>query len=145
MSSRIRALIAAGLWQRALSQATRSSAHGMVPGSNIKTGAVLSPPAREGVKSFAVRVTEHDVEVEIGQGRVLWSEGILKLKPSNRVSAGFQRRKKKEVREWKSNGSRRKRLKSFSIRTPGTCIWMSVRSRSSMQGTSPAPKTFPWW
>ncbi len=33
---------------------------------NIKTGAVLSPPAREGVKSFAVRVTEHDVEVEIG-------------------------------------------------------------------------------
>src|SRR5215471_3188341 len=33
---------------------------------NIRTGAVLSPPAREGVKSFAVRVTEHDVEVEIG-------------------------------------------------------------------------------
>lgn len=33
---------------------------------NIKTGAVLGPPAREGVKSFPVRVTEDDVELEIG-------------------------------------------------------------------------------
>jgi len=36
MSSRIRALTVAGLWQRAWSQATRSSAHGMVPGSTSK-------------------------------------------------------------------------------------------------------------
>jgi len=33
---------------------------------NIKTGAVLSPPAREGVKSCPVRVTGDDVEVEMG-------------------------------------------------------------------------------
>ena len=32
----------------------------------IKTGAVLSPPAPQGVKSFPVRVTGNDVEVEIG-------------------------------------------------------------------------------
>lgn len=32
---------------------------------NIKTGAVLSPPAPQGVKSFPVRVTGNDVEVEI--------------------------------------------------------------------------------
>ena len=33
---------------------------------NIKTGAVLSPPAPQGVKSFPVRVTGNDVEVDIG-------------------------------------------------------------------------------
>lgn len=33
---------------------------------NVRTGTVLSPPAREGVKSFPVRVTGDDVEVEIG-------------------------------------------------------------------------------
>ena len=33
---------------------------------NIKTGAVLSPPAQEGVKGFPVRVTGDDLEVEIG-------------------------------------------------------------------------------
>ena len=32
---------------------------------NVKTGAVLTPPARQGVKSFPVRVTGNDVEVEI--------------------------------------------------------------------------------
>ncbi len=32
---------------------------------NIKTGAVLAPPAPQGVKSFPVRVTGEDVEVEI--------------------------------------------------------------------------------
>src|SRR6266581_143309 len=32
---------------------------------NVKTGAVLTPPAQRGVKSFTVRVTENDVEVEI--------------------------------------------------------------------------------
>jgi nitrite reductase/ring-hydroxylating ferredoxin subunit len=32
---------------------------------NLKTGAVLEPPARQGVKSFAVRVTADDVEVEV--------------------------------------------------------------------------------
>ena len=29
---------------------------------NLKTGAVLEPPARQGVKSFAVQVTADDVE-----------------------------------------------------------------------------------
>ena len=32
---------------------------------NIKTGAVVAPPASQGVKSFPVRVTGDDVEVEI--------------------------------------------------------------------------------
>jgi len=32
---------------------------------NIKTGAVLTPPAQGGVKSFPVRVTGNDVEVEV--------------------------------------------------------------------------------
>ena len=32
---------------------------------NIKTGAFLTPPARQGVKSFPVRVAGNDVEVEI--------------------------------------------------------------------------------
>lgn len=32
---------------------------------NVRTGAVLTPPARQGVKSFPVRVTGNDVEVEI--------------------------------------------------------------------------------
>ena len=32
---------------------------------NVKTGAVLSPPAGQGVRSFLVRVTGNDVEVEI--------------------------------------------------------------------------------
>ena len=32
---------------------------------NVKTGALLTPPARQGVKSFPVRVTGNDVEVEI--------------------------------------------------------------------------------
>ncbi len=34
---------------------------------NVKTGAVCAPPAREGVKSFAVRVNGNDLEVEIIQ------------------------------------------------------------------------------
>jgi len=34
---------------------------------NVQTGAVLEPPARQGVRSFAVRVTGDDVEVEIGE------------------------------------------------------------------------------
>ena len=33
---------------------------------NVKTGAVLGPPAKRGVKSFPVRVAGNDVEVEIG-------------------------------------------------------------------------------
>jgi nitrite reductase/ring-hydroxylating ferredoxin subunit len=33
---------------------------------DVRTGAVLSPPANRGVKSFPVRVTGNDVEVEIG-------------------------------------------------------------------------------
>lgn len=32
---------------------------------NIKTGALLAPPAKQGVKSFPVRITGSDVEVEI--------------------------------------------------------------------------------
>lgn len=32
---------------------------------NVKTGAVLTPAARQGVKSFPGRVTGKDVEVEI--------------------------------------------------------------------------------
>ena len=32
---------------------------------NVKTGAVMTPPAQQGVKSFPVRVTGNDVEVEI--------------------------------------------------------------------------------
>lgn len=32
---------------------------------NVKTGAVLAPPAPRGVKSFPVRVTGNDVEVQI--------------------------------------------------------------------------------
>ena len=32
---------------------------------NVKTGAVLAAPARQGVKSFPVRVTGDDVEVEM--------------------------------------------------------------------------------
>ena len=32
---------------------------------NIKTGAVITPPARQGVKSFPVRTAGEDVEVEI--------------------------------------------------------------------------------
>jgi nitrite reductase/ring-hydroxylating ferredoxin subunit len=32
---------------------------------NVKTGAVLTPPAQRGVKGFTVRVTGNDVEVEI--------------------------------------------------------------------------------
>ena len=32
---------------------------------NVKTGSVLTPPARQGVKTFPVRVTGDDVEVEI--------------------------------------------------------------------------------
>ena len=32
---------------------------------NLKTGAVVTPPALQGVKSFSVRVTGNDVEVEI--------------------------------------------------------------------------------
>jgi 3-phenylpropionate/trans-cinnamate dioxygenase ferredoxin subunit len=42
---------------------------------NIKTGAVLSPPAREGVKSFAVRVTEHDCRSRNRIGTGLWVRG----------------------------------------------------------------------
>jgi nitrite reductase/ring-hydroxylating ferredoxin subunit len=33
---------------------------------NVKTGAVLSPPAPQGVKSYPVRVTGNDVEVQVG-------------------------------------------------------------------------------
>jgi nitrite reductase/ring-hydroxylating ferredoxin subunit len=33
---------------------------------DVKTGAVLAPPSRQGVKSFPVRVTGNDVEVEVG-------------------------------------------------------------------------------
>lgn len=32
---------------------------------NIKTGAVVHPPARQGVKSFPVRIAGDDLEVEI--------------------------------------------------------------------------------
>ncbi len=32
---------------------------------NVRTGAVLGPPAKRGVKSFPVRVTGNDVEVQI--------------------------------------------------------------------------------
>lgn len=33
---------------------------------DVKTGVVLTPPAQQGVKSFPVRVTGNDVEVEVG-------------------------------------------------------------------------------
>ncbi len=32
---------------------------------SVKTGAVLGPPARQGVRSFPVRVTGEDVEVQV--------------------------------------------------------------------------------
>ena len=32
---------------------------------NVKTGAVITPPAQQGVKSFPVRIVGDDVEVEI--------------------------------------------------------------------------------
>lgn len=32
---------------------------------NVKTGQLIAPPAQEGVKSFPVRVTGNDVEVEV--------------------------------------------------------------------------------
>ena len=32
----------------------------------VKTGAVLAPPAPEGVKSYPVRVNGNDVEIEVG-------------------------------------------------------------------------------
>ena len=33
---------------------------------DVRTGAVLAPPANRGVKSFPVRVTGNDVEVQVG-------------------------------------------------------------------------------
>ncbi|HZO53168.1 MAG TPA: non-heme iron oxygenase ferredoxin subunit [Bryobacteraceae bacterium] len=33
---------------------------------NVKSGAVLSPPATRGVKTFPARITGNDVEVQIG-------------------------------------------------------------------------------
>jgi len=33
---------------------------------DVKTGAVLAPPAPEGVKSYPVRVNGNDVEIEVG-------------------------------------------------------------------------------
>jgi 3-phenylpropionate/trans-cinnamate dioxygenase ferredoxin subunit len=35
---------------------------------NVKTGSVMTPPAREGVKSFPVRVTGDDVEIDLQSG-----------------------------------------------------------------------------
>ena len=32
---------------------------------NVKTGSVLTPPTRQGVKSFPVRISGDDVEVEV--------------------------------------------------------------------------------
>ena len=32
---------------------------------NVKTGSVVTPPARQGVKSFPVRISGDDVEVEV--------------------------------------------------------------------------------
>jgi nitrite reductase/ring-hydroxylating ferredoxin subunit len=32
---------------------------------NVKTGAVVAPPANRGVRSFPVRVTGNDVEIEV--------------------------------------------------------------------------------
>ncbi len=32
---------------------------------NIKTGEVLGPPAMEGVATYGVRVTEHDIEIDV--------------------------------------------------------------------------------
>jgi len=32
---------------------------------NVKTGAVMGPPAQQGVKSFPIRVTGEDLEVDI--------------------------------------------------------------------------------
>src|SRR6267378_8290626 len=50
---------------------------------NVKTGSVLTPPARQGVKSFPVRVTGDDVEVEIEEhgGRSWKSNGLHQSKP----------------------------------------------------------------
>lgn len=33
---------------------------------DMKTGAVLAPPARTGVKRYPVKVTGKDIEIEIG-------------------------------------------------------------------------------
>ncbi len=38
---------------------------------NVKTGAVMTPPAREGVKSFPVRVTGDDVEIDFAERRFI--------------------------------------------------------------------------
>jgi 3-phenylpropionate/trans-cinnamate dioxygenase ferredoxin component len=35
---------------------------------NVKTGSVMSPPARQGVKGFPVRVTGDDVEIDLQSG-----------------------------------------------------------------------------
>jgi len=32
---------------------------------DLRTGAVLGPPARQGVRSYAVRVTGADIEIEV--------------------------------------------------------------------------------
>ena len=53
-----------------LSQGTISSCEVICPWHgarfDLRTGAVLGPPAREGVKSYPVRVTGGDVEVDVG-------------------------------------------------------------------------------
>jgi nitrite reductase/ring-hydroxylating ferredoxin subunit len=38
---------------------------------NVKTGSVMTPPARQGVKSFPVRVTGDDVEIDLQSGASL--------------------------------------------------------------------------
>jgi nitrite reductase/ring-hydroxylating ferredoxin subunit len=38
---------------------------------NVKTGSVVTPPARQGVKSFPVRVTGNDVEIDLQSGATL--------------------------------------------------------------------------
>ena len=38
---------------------------------NVKTGSVLTPPARQGVKSYAVRVTGDDIEIDLQSGASL--------------------------------------------------------------------------
>jgi nitrite reductase/ring-hydroxylating ferredoxin subunit len=38
---------------------------------NVKTGSVVTPPARQRVKSFPVRVTGNDVEIDLQSGATL--------------------------------------------------------------------------
>ena len=53
---------------------------------DVKTGSVLTPPARQGVKSFPVRIAGNDVEVDIRIGTGGSSDRILNLNGSGNLA-----------------------------------------------------------